>query len=134
MSSQDAPVQDDPTPNSTTNANNVRMSECVPNGTNSVNPFASGDLENGQFDVGNESGGYNRFGFNALHSYSIPRRHELLTKVKEAAHRHCNEYRIAVFILVFLILIGFSVLVRMNNNILSYQDQGSIESISVTRK
>ena len=137
MSQQDIPVENGSPPNhTTTTTSNVRMSECLQTGNDGGNPFSTtGSLENGQFDVGNGHGGYNRFGFSAFQNYNVSRKHEIFTKVKEAANRHCNEYRIAVFILVLLILIGFSVLVRMNKNILTYQDHESFGgSSSFTRK
>ena len=132
MSSQDnnPPIENGAIPSSV-NSTNVRMSECLPNGNNGTanNPFSSQDsttVEGGQFDVGNEIGKYNRFGFSANHSYNVSRSHEVIAKVKEASNRHCNEYRIAVSILVILIIIGFSVLVRMNKNIISFQDENSL--------
>ena len=136
MSQQDLPKENGAPPNQTTNTSNVRMSECIQTGNEGGNPFtSSGSLENGQFDVGNGNGGNNRFGFSSFHNYNVSRKHLILTKVKEATNRHCNEYRIAVFILVILIIIGFSVLVRMNKNILTYQDHESFEGASsVTRK
>ena len=136
MSTEDNPPIENGAPPNTVNSTNIRMSECLPNGNNGTtnNPFTTQDssaLENGQFDVGNENGKYNRFGFSANHNYNVSRRKEVVAKVKEAANRHCNEYRIAVLILVILIIIGFSVLVRMNKNIISYQDQ---KAIGVVRK
>ena len=131
MPDQDNPPIENGVPPNSVQTTNVKMSECLPNGNNGTtptnNPFSTHEstLENGQFDAGNENGKYNRFGFSANHSYNLSRRHEVIAKVKEAANRHCNEYRIAVLILVILIIIGFSVLVRMNKNIISYQDQNS---------
>ena len=133
MSPQDSSTDNNDTTNLTP-ANNVRISESFQTRNEGVNPFTTSNMESGQFDVRNENGGYNRFGFSAFHSYKITRRYDILAKVKEAATRHCNEYRVAIFFLVLIIVIGFSVLVRMNKNILSSQDQDSLDPAVISRK
>ena len=133
MSPQDSSTDNNDTTNLTP-VNNVRISESFQTRNEGVNPFTTSNMESGQFDVSNENGGYNRFGFSAFHSYKITRRYDILAKVKEAATRHCNEYRVAIFFLVLIIVIGFSVLVRMNKNILSSQDQDSLDPAVISRK
>ena len=106
-------TQDSIAPNSTTETARVRMSECLQNGE-AVNPFENSQLECGQFDNGNANGSYTRFG--GFAQYSLSRRHDLWSKVKEAARRHCNEYRVAIFILALIIIVGFSILIDLNRN------------------
>ena len=106
-------TQDSIAPNSTTEQARVRMSECLQNGE-AVNPFENSQLECGQFDNGNANGSYTRFG--GFAQYGLTRRHDLWSKVKEAAKRQCNEYRVAIFILALLIIIGFSILIDLNRN------------------
>ena len=133
MSPQDSSTDNNDTTNLTP-VNNVRISESFQTRNEGVNPFTTSNIETGQLDASNENGGYNRFGFSAFQSYKITRRYDILAKVKEAATRHCNEYRVAIFFLVLIIVIGFSVLVRMNKNILSSQDQDSLDPVVISGK
>ena len=133
MSPQDSSTDNTDT-TSLTPVNNVRISESFQTRNEGVNPFTTSNIETGQLDASNENGGYNRFGFSAFQSYKITRRYDILAKVKEAATRHCNEYRVAIFFLVLIIVIGFSVLVRMNKNILSSQDQDSLDPVVISGK